>query len=156
MDAGQADIQVPSVELVQKGGGMTKRLTDRAAHVGRRIVTSVTRRFSFEAAHQLPWHRGKCSNMHGHSYLVDIDVTEDLTQDGIVVDFTDFKTTVEKYVLEDYDHAYLNNFLSNPTAELIAADIANRLLDAGLAVTKVTVHETATCSATVLVIADGP
>jgi 6-pyruvoyltetrahydropterin/6-carboxytetrahydropterin synthase len=120
-------------------------------HTGWRLATSVNRRFSFEAAHQLPWHPGKCANLHGHSYLLDVTVTGDLTPDGIVIDFADLKATVTKHVLDDYDHAHLNDFLPNPTAELIAADIANRLLEAGLAAAEVTVHETASCSATVRV-----
>lgn len=120
-------------------------------HARRRFVTSVTRRFSFEAAHQLLWHSGKCANLHGHSYLLDVTVTGSLTQDGIIVDFADLKATVTEHVLNDYDHSYLNDLIENPTAELIAADVINRLLEAGLTVTKVTVHETAACSATVQV-----
>jgi len=123
--------------------------TGMAGHAGRRLVTSVTRRFSFEAAHQLPWHSGKCAKLHGHSYVLDVTVSNDLTTDGIIIDFADLKATVAKHVLDDYDHAHLNDFLPNPTAELIAADIASRLLRAGLTVVTVTVHETANCSATV-------
>lgn len=115
----------------------------------RRLVTSVTGSFSFDAAHRLPWHPGKCANLHGHTYLLDVTVTGDLTPDGIVIDFADIKALVTKHVLDDYDHADLNDFLPNPTAELIAADIANRIIASGLAVTEVTVHETASCSATV-------
>jgi 6-pyruvoyltetrahydropterin/6-carboxytetrahydropterin synthase len=117
----------------------------------RRFVTSVSRRFSFEAAHQLPWHPGKCASLHGHSYRLEITVTSDLTADGIVIDFSDLKASVTKHVLSDYDHAFLNDFLPNPTAELIAADIATRLLDVGLSVVEVTVRETASSSATVRV-----
>ncbi|WAC92231.1 6-carboxytetrahydropterin synthase QueD [Mycobacterium sp. Aquia_213] len=122
------------------------------SHASRRLATSVTRKFSFEAAHQLQWHQGKCASLHGHSYRFDVTVAGNLSQDGIVVDFADIKTAVDKHVLGDYDHAYLNDFLPNPTAELIAADIADRLLAAGLAVNTVTVYETASCSATVQVI----
>jgi queuosine biosynthesis protein QueD len=126
--------------------------TGADSYADRRLVTSVTRRFSFEASHQLPWHHGKCANLHGHSYQLDVTVTGNLTRDGIVVDFADLKATVKKHVLDDYDHAHLNDFLPNPTAELIAADIANRLFKVGLKMTKVTVHETAACSATVDVV----
>ncbi|MDF3310008.1 6-carboxytetrahydropterin synthase QueD [Rhodococcus sp. T2V] len=131
---------------------MDEDLFDSNALTDRRFLTSVTRRFSFEAAHQLPWHTGKCAKLHGHSYLLDVTVSGPLTSDGIVTDFSDLKAAVTKHVLDEYDHAHLNDFLSNPTAELIAADIANRLLEAGLTVTKVTVHETASCSATVRVV----
>jgi queuosine biosynthesis protein QueD len=117
----------------------------------RRLVTSVTRRFTFEASHELPWHLGKCAKLHGHSYVLDVTVEAPLNSDGIVIDFGDIKSTVTKHVLDDYDHQHLNEILPNPTAELIAADIVNRLLDASLLVTTVTVAETGSCSATVRV-----
>ena len=115
------------------------------------LTTSVTRRFTFEASHQLRWHPGKCANLHGHSYVLDVTVEEDLNSDGIVIDFADLKAAVTKHVLDDYDHSHLNDLLPNPTAELIAADIATRLLDGGVPLTTVTVAETASCSASVRV-----
>jgi 6-pyruvoyltetrahydropterin/6-carboxytetrahydropterin synthase len=130
---------------------MNKVPTGAAPNAGQQLVTSVTRRFSFEAAHQLPWHTGKCATLHGHSYQLDVTVGGGLSSNGIVIDFADLKTVVERYVLADYDHSHLNAFLPNPTAELIAADITNRLLNAGLPVTELTLHETSTCSTTVRV-----
>lgn len=114
-----------------------------------RLVTSVTRTFAFESSHQLEWHPGKCAKLHGHSYQLSVTVTGTVNSDGIIIDFADLKATVTKHVLDDYDHAHLNDLLPNPTAELIAADTATRLLDAGLPVTEVTIRETANCSATV-------
>jgi len=34
--------------------------------------TLVTRSFTFEAAHQLPWHPGKCRDLHGHGYRLEV------------------------------------------------------------------------------------
>lgn len=115
----------------------------------RSMVTSVTRNFTFEASHQLTWHHGKCANLHGHSYGLSVTVTGTVNADGIVVDFADLKAAVFTYVLDYYDHAHLNDLLPNPTAELIAADAARRLLEAGIPVTELTVRETANSSATV-------
>ncbi|WP_300400351.1 6-carboxytetrahydropterin synthase [Nocardioides sp.] len=123
-------------------------LTDRH-EPGRMFNTSVSRSFTFEASHQLTWHTGKCAKLHGHSYRLEVTVASPLKPDGVVIDFGDIKATVTKHVLTEYDHAHLNDFLPNPTAELVAADIAERLLGAGLQVSAVTVHETAACSATV-------
>ena len=114
-----------------------------------RLVTSVTRTFAFEASHQLKWHPGKCAKLHGHSYQLTVTVTGPVNSDGIIIDFAELKAAVTKHILDDYDHAHLNDFLPNPTAELIAADAAHRLLVAGLSVTEVTIRETAHCSATV-------
>jgi 6-pyruvoyltetrahydropterin/6-carboxytetrahydropterin synthase len=116
---------------------------------GTMITTSLTRSFTFEASHQLAWHPGRCANLHGHSYRLEVTVIGPLNADGVVIDFGDIKARVTKHVLTEYDHAHLNDFLPNPTAELVAADIADRLLNAGLAVSAVTVHETAACAATV-------
>lgn len=122
-------------------------------HRNRVLVTSVTRRFTFEASHQLQWHSGRCAKLHGHSYVLDVTIEGPVNTNGIVIDFGDIKATVTKHVLDDYDHQHLNEILPNPTAELIAADIAKRLLDAGLPVTTIAVAETASCSATVRVTA---
>ena len=57
--------------------------------------TMITRCFSFEAAHQLPNHKGKCANLHGHSYKLEITVArkgEDIDDERcMVIDFGDLK-----------------------------------------------------------------
>jgi 6-pyruvoyltetrahydropterin/6-carboxytetrahydropterin synthase len=106
------------------------------------VLTRVTRRFSFEAAHQLEWHRGACKNLHGHSYRLEVTVSGPVTGDGIVVDFADLSALVEREVIERFDHTYLNDLLPNPTAELIAADIWERLTGAGAVLHRIVLWET--------------
>ncbi len=71
------------------------------------------------AAHQLNLdYTSKCSNLHGHNWLVTIvcKVKDDgLDQNGMVVDFSKIKEIVNRL-----DHAYLNNIIEQPTAENIA------------------------------------
>jgi 6-pyruvoyltetrahydropterin/6-carboxytetrahydropterin synthase len=105
--------------------------------------TSVTRSFTFEAAHQLPWHPGKCQRLHGHSYRLEVTVEGPVGDNGIVVDFADIKEVVERDVVARFDHAYLNDLLDNPTAELIAHEIWKTLEAAGLDVSHVRLWETA-------------
>ena len=105
--------------------------------------TSVTRTFSFEAAHQLPWHTGACKELHGHGYRLEVTVAGPLNDDGIVVDFADVAAAVEHEVIAVYDHRFLNDILGNPTAELIAHDAWKRLEAAGLAVSRIRLWETA-------------
>lgn len=107
------------------------------------MATSVTRSFTFEAAHQLPWHDGKCRNLHGHSYRLEVTVSGPVGEQGIVVDFAEIRRAVEREILARYDHTYLNELLDNPTAELIAEDCFKRLHAAGLAVAHVRLWETA-------------
>jgi len=106
------------------------------------VHTRVTRAFSFEAAHQLDWHSGACKNLHGHSYRLEVTVAGDLDDNGIVIDFADLSDVVQQTVLDVYDHTYLNDLLPNPTAELIAADIWDRLTSAGMAPARIVLWET--------------
>ncbi len=106
------------------------------------VRTSVTRCFSFEAAHQLPWHPGKCKNLHGHGYRLEVTVEGPVGDDGIVLDFADVEAVVTREVVDRYDHTYLNDFFENPTAELIAHDVWKRLEAADLDVACVRLWET--------------
>jgi 6-pyruvoyltetrahydropterin/6-carboxytetrahydropterin synthase len=105
--------------------------------------TSVTKSFSFEAAHQLPWHPGACQRLHGHGYRLEVTVQGPLNEHGIVTDFADIGAVVEREVIERFDHQYLNDLLDNPTAELIAQDAWKRIEAAGLAVSRIRLWETA-------------
>jgi 6-pyruvoyltetrahydropterin/6-carboxytetrahydropterin synthase len=107
--------------------------------------TTVTRTFSFEAAHQLPWHSGACRELHGHGYRLEVTVGGPVNADGIVVDFADVRDVVRREVIDQYDHKYLNDILDNPTAELIAQDAWKRLEAGGLRVVRVRLWETAEC-----------
>lgn len=80
--------------------------------------------FTFDAAHRLPnlpiTH--KCSNLHGHTFRVEVHVESTLDPAfGWVVDFGDIKSLVEP-IINKLDHAYLNEIvgLENPTSENIA------------------------------------
>lgn len=106
--------------------------------------TNVTRSFSFEAAHQLPWYDGPCRQLHGHGYRLEVTVEGPLGPQGIVVDFAEVAEVVGREVLARYDHRYLNDLLDNPTAELIAHDVWKRLESAGLSLARLRLWETPT------------
>src|SRR5438128_2151922 len=112
--------------------------------------TRVTRSFRFEAAHQLPWHEGKCRNLHGHSYRLEVTVEGPLNEHGIVTDFAAVKAVVEREVIDRYDHTYLNDLMDNPTAELLAHTIWKTLEAAGLGLVGVRLWETEDCSVVIL------
>jgi len=109
------------------------------------VHTSVTRSFTFEAAHQLPWHPGKCRELHGHGYRLEVTVEGPVGPNGMVLDFGEVEAVVKREVIARYDHRYLNELLDNPTAELIAEDAWKRLEAADLAVTRIRLWETADC-----------
>ncbi|MFC1753896.1 6-carboxytetrahydropterin synthase QueD [Thermoproteota archaeon] len=87
----------------------------------------LTKEFTFDSAHKLSWHTGKCKDMHGHSYKLQVTVSGELDENGIVIDFGDMKKIVSEKVLVFLDHKNLNDVLDNPTAENIAVWIWNKL-----------------------------
>ena len=62
-------------------------------------------------AHLLDGHDGKCQNLHGHTYKLQVEVAGDLLVDGakksMVMDFSDLKAVVKKAILEPMDHAFI-------------------------------------------------
>ncbi len=108
--------------------------------------TRVTRSFTFEAAHRLPWHPGRCRDLHGHSYRLEVTVEGRVAESGMVLDFDDLKAVVQREVVARYDHTFLNDLLENPTAELVASDAWKRLEAAGLRLARLRLWETPTSS----------
>jgi len=112
---------------------------------------SLTKSFDFEAAHWLPtFPQGhKCRRMHGHSFKVDIVVEGEVDPAlGYLMDFGDIKTAIAP-VQEQLDHYLLNDIpgLENPTAELLAKWIFDRLKSAMPLMNLVRVRETCTSAA---------
>lgn len=80
---------------------------------------ALTKSFSFDAAHHLHMYEGKCKNLHGHTYQVELTVSGKVNEIGIAVDFDDIKTLYKKVIETNLDHRYLNEVLPpmNTTAE---------------------------------------
>lgn len=83
------------------------------------------RHFEFEAAHFLPdvGTFGRCSRMHGHRYEMTVEIEGPVNKDGWICDFRELKNIVQDKVLNQYDHANLNDFFEVSTVENIAAKI---------------------------------
>jgi 6-pyruvoyltetrahydropterin/6-carboxytetrahydropterin synthase len=57
----------------------------------------VTKEFRFESAHFLPKYYGKCENLHGHSYRLQVTVKiPKLNDDGLAYDFVNSKKSSPK------------------------------------------------------------
>jgi 6-pyruvoyltetrahydropterin/6-carboxytetrahydropterin synthase len=96
------------------------------------VSWDISRSFRFEAAHLLPHapEGHKCRRLHGHSFGVTITVAGRLAEpEGWVCDFGDL-TRAWAPLHEQLDHRYLNDVagLENPTSELLAAWIWERLI----------------------------
>ncbi len=85
----------------------------------------------FSGAHRLRLLRGKCEDLHGHNWKVEVSVvSKRLGAEGVVIDFRILKQKLEK-VLKPLDHTYLNDLPSfsriGPSSENIAKYIFDRL-----------------------------
>jgi 6-pyruvoyltetrahydropterin/6-carboxytetrahydropterin synthase len=115
----------------------------------------ITTRLEFDAGHRIPCHKSQCRNLHGHRYAIEITLSGDiiqqegLSENGMVMDFSDVKAIARKAVVDVWDHAFIVyqgdteilNFLNSlpqhktvvmttvPTAENLAAE-AFRILKA--------------------------
>lgn len=88
----------------------------------------LTKVFTFDAAHFLPNYHGKCENLHGHTYKMEVTIEgEPNKEDGMIYDFAQLKELVNKKVVDKLDHSLLNDTIKNPSAEFIAMWIWDQL-----------------------------
>ncbi|EGD47053.1 hypothetical protein Cpap_1445 [Ruminiclostridium papyrosolvens DSM 2782] len=93
---------------------------------------SITKEFSWDMAHMLSNHRGLCSNLHGHTYRMQVQISrkdkgvleDTLHSDGMVMDFSDLKAIVQRKIIEPLDHAFMfwcdtNDSVERQIAELL-------------------------------------
>jgi 6-pyruvoyltetrahydropterin/6-carboxytetrahydropterin synthase len=138
----------------------------------------ITRRIEFDSGHRIPDHRSKCRHLHGHRYALEVTVRGDVTRmdgdprNGMVVDFSEVKTLMQQYIVDQWDHAFLVyahdtkviDFLNSmpehrtvvldvvPTAENLARKAfellephINELCDKALILENVRIFETPNC-----------
>ena len=78
----------------------------------------------FSSAHQLRGYKGKCEELHGHNWKVQVEVEgEKLNETGLLMDFKDLKQ-ITHTILDRLDHRFLNDIdpfkNNNPTSEFIS------------------------------------
>ena len=136
-------------------------------------MLTMTKRLEFDAGHRLVNHESKCSNLHGHRYAVEVEITlvGGLDHAGRIVDFGDVKALLGTWIDEHLDHTFIANEADpmldairagqrkavfvmecEPSAENLAAmllGVARDMLDVEGArrVTRVTIWETPTSRA---------
>ena len=108
----------------------------------------LTKQFHFEAAHDLPtFPEGhKCRRLHGHSFRFDVIVEGDVDpRMGYLIDYGDIKRIVAP-IVDRLDHYYLNDIegLANPTSEVLAQWLWQRIKPALPLLSTIIVYETCT------------
>ena len=123
-------VEVPS----KSGRGRTKLYWPRAEKLEGVLnkeevkMMNISSRFSFDAAHFLPSYEGKCSSLHGHHWVVEVEIMGKVDPStGMILDFHVLKKIVEEEVIEILDHTHLNRIIQNPTAENIVLWIWEKL-----------------------------
>ena len=127
----------------------------------------VSRQIDFCYGHRLLNYEGKCRHLHGHNGRAVITIESDkLDRRGMVMDFTDIKQVVSRWIDDNLDHRmilhkedpavpslrelgeplYLLDW--NPTAENIARLIFEKTLEAGFPIVEARLWETPNCFAT--------
>ncbi|OKH25548.1 6-pyruvoyl tetrahydropterin synthase [Hydrococcus rivularis NIES-593] len=116
-----------------------------ADYKGNGMEATLTVKTHFSAAHQLALPElsqeenneiyGKCArpNGHGHNYHLEVSVVGEIDpRTGMIVDLGDLQKAIDDYVVEPFDHTFLNKDIPHfakvvPTAENIALYIAQLL-----------------------------
>ncbi len=69
-------------------------------------MTTCTISIEFDSAHRLYRHSGKCEKLHGHRYKTEFTFKNKngVDADGMVIDFTEIKPLLKKWINENFDH----------------------------------------------------
>tara|TARA_R110002020_G_scaffold122026_5_gene277246 strand:- start:3504 stop:3977 length:474 start_codon:yes stop_codon:yes gene_type:complete len=149
----------------------TTEMEDILAELKYSFVT-ITREYSWEMGHALMNHKGKCYNIHGHNYRMEVEIRGDINPNtGMVMDFSQVDDIIESVIIK-YDHKLFMNkkdprmklvqeaypFEGEPTAENLAwvlfykTDLAidDEYANDTPRLERVTLYETDKASATVL------
>lgn len=94
---------------------------------------SVTKCFTFDTAHRVLGHKGKCRHLHGHTFRAEVTLsTQDVNELGMVVDFGDVKALVGAWIDKMWDH----NIILHPDDPLMKlaklAETGSKVADAVL------------------------
>jgi len=111
------------------------------------VRVELVKEFRFEAAHRLPNVPAdhKCFRMHGHSYRIEVCVIGQVDPKlGWLVDFGEIAARVEPVLKQELDHRVLNDVpgLENPTSEILAHWLWQRLGTLVPYLAAITIHET--------------
>jgi 6-pyruvoyltetrahydropterin/6-carboxytetrahydropterin synthase len=106
---------------------------------------TLTRRYSFAGSHRLYSAKlseaenqrlyGKCANPygHGHNYVIEVTLSGPVNPaTGMIANLADLDAYVQKHVLDDFDHRYMNEEIAAfketvPTTENLCIEIYHRL-----------------------------
>lgn len=92
----------------------------------------ISKQFPFESSHLLPKHPGKCSRLHGHSWVLEVAINGRPNPDSsFVMDYAEL-TELMKPLVDFLDHRHLNFLIVYPSSENLCqffGRLLHRLVD---------------------------
>jgi 6-pyruvoyltetrahydropterin/6-carboxytetrahydropterin synthase len=70
------------------------------------MITKIAKEYRWEMSHRLPFHDGLCKNIHGHSYKMRVELSGNLNENSMVMDYYGIDRIV-KPAIEVFDHSFL-------------------------------------------------
>jgi len=95
-------------------------------------MLTVSKQCQFDAAHVLTNHAGQCRNLHGHTYHVIVEVSEEDEGRDMVIDFKGLKQVIRDVIVERFDHAFIYNETSESECEIAAVIAKHGMKSVGL------------------------
>ena len=129
-------------------------------------MLTITKEFIFCAAHKLfrddlPPEKnleiyGQCCKLHGHTYRLQVTVSGNVGENGMILDFSFLKQIIKDEIIKRYDHVFLNDLEEYrdipPTVENMIVHIfgvlEKRLAEINIIPVSATLYETPTSWAT--------
>lgn len=81
------------------------------------MMHTIIRKFTFDAGHRVYGHESKCSHVHGHTYIVEVECSGGLDSLGRVIDFSIIKDVCGKWIDDNLDHGMIL-YKDDPLADI--------------------------------------
>ena len=92
------------------------------------MTTTIKRFVETDTGHRVPNHKSKCKHMHGHRYrweaVIEGDIiqTSGVSDEGMLMDFSDISKILETYIHDIVDHSFIvyeNDLLGIEALEIL-------------------------------------
>ena len=70
------------------------------------MENSISKDYYWEMSHRLPFHKGLCKNIHGHSYKLRISLYGTLNENKMILDFYDLNQILNP-LINKLDHSFI-------------------------------------------------
>lgn len=70
------------------------------------MKVKIAKEFVWNMSHRLPFHKGLCSNIHGHTYKLRVTLEGETDENGMVLDFYELISAVQP-IVDQLDHSFI-------------------------------------------------